>query len=148
MAQARKDAKILKEKYIAEDINIEQERRKTLKERIDEKEAKLKKSEQHLEDKNMINLMKEENKITNIEDAIVPIEVDEDIYLSCIASNDDNPLSPFPPSSLCSSTIILNLDQSPSIPEPSTANNSQSPTSSSVSKHNQSASASVPTQLD
>ncbi|CAC5398535.1 unnamed protein product [Mytilus coruscus] len=185
MAQARKDAEILKEKSIAEDIKIEQERRETLKERIEEKEAKLKKSEQHLKDslqykkdklnalktqilfridvekqvcdktlfrrnldiqlqKKLINLMEEENKITNLEDAIVPMEVDEDINLSGISTNHDNPSSPLP----ASSTVISNPDPSPSIPEPSTANNSRSPSSSFVPKHNQSASASVPTQHD
>ncbi|CAC5402833.1 unnamed protein product [Mytilus coruscus] len=210
MAQARKDAEILKEKSIADDIKIEQERRETIKERIEEKEAKLKKSQQHLKDvinqidkmggkwknefemnsyiqalqykkdklnalktqilfrkdvekqicdktlfrrnldiqqlqKNLINLMEEENKITNLEDAIVPMEVDADINLSGILSNHDNPSSPLPASSTCS-TVISNPDQLPSIPEPSTANNSQSPSSSSVPKRNQSASPSAPTQ--
>ncbi|CAC5381759.1 unnamed protein product [Mytilus coruscus] len=207
MAQTRKDAEILKEKYIADDIKIEQERRETIKERIEEKEAKLKKSQQHLKDvinqidkmggkwknefemnryiqallykkdklntlktqilfrkdvekqiydktlfrrnldiqqlqKNLINLMEEENKITNLEDAIVPMEVDADINLSGVLSNHDNPSSPLP----ASSTVISNPDQLPSIPEPSTANNSQSPSSSSVPKRNQSASSSAPTQ--
>ncbi|CAC5417557.1 unnamed protein product [Mytilus coruscus] len=76
MAQARKDAEILKEKSIAEEIKIEQERRETLKQRIEP-------------------------------------------------------------------------DQSPSIPGPSTAISINSPSpSSSVLKHNQSASASEPTQHD
>ncbi|CAC5361559.1 unnamed protein product [Mytilus coruscus] len=43
VAQYRKDAEILKEKSIAEEIEIEQERRETLKQRIEEKGAKLKK---------------------------------------------------------------------------------------------------------
>lgn len=49
--------------------------------------------------------MDEENKITNLEDAIVPMEVDEDINLSGISTNHDNPSSPLP----AFSTVIQSL---------------------------------------
>ncbi|CAG2229830.1 unnamed protein product [Mytilus edulis] len=47
MAQERKDSEILREKSIADDINLEQERRDTIKGRIEEKEANLKQLQEH-----------------------------------------------------------------------------------------------------
>ncbi|CAG2219555.1 unnamed protein product [Mytilus edulis] len=48
MAQERKDSEILREKSIADDIKLEQERRDTIKGRIKEKEAKIEKNHKNI----------------------------------------------------------------------------------------------------